>query len=160
MGDVIQLYPELPEARAWHAKTVLLRAQTGGGDCNVAFATVTMTRNAAAALIAKLCQFDQAVERDRYLIELVFFDLLPRLIRFSSKTAELLDIIDAPGPGFVVIDEYLDLRAATLAPARWSRMRVSARGVSWNIRPRRHGVLVKTGVIPGPVIRAAAAELQ
>ena len=155
MGDVIELYPDSPEESAPQVKTVLLRTDTGDGDCNVAFATVILTERTARSLLERIEQFEQASAADRYLVELVFFDLTPRLIRYGSQSSEMLDVIEAPGPGFVVIDEYVDLRTATLAPARWSRMRVSSRGLSWVIRPRKHNVVVKTGTVPFAVVREA-----
>jgi hypothetical protein len=155
MGDVVELYPDPPEESAPLLKTVLLRTDTGDGDCNVAFATVILTERTTRSLLARIKQFEQANAADSYLVEMVFFDLTPRLIRYGSQSSELLDVIEAPGPGFVVIDEYVDLRAATLAPARWSRMRVSSRGLSWVIRPRKHNVVVRTGMIPCAVVREA-----
>lgn len=161
MGDLIELYPALSEARSGPLiKTVLLRTDTGDADCNVAFASLVITRSVATTLVWRLAQFEQATAVDRYLVEMVYFDLLPRLIRYSSQTTEFLDMVNDPGPGFVVIDECLDLRAATLAPARWSRMRVSSRGIAWTIRPRKHNVLVKTGVIPPSVVRDAVEALR
>jgi len=158
MGDVIELYPEIPEEPMPRVKTVLLRTDTSDGDCNVAFATVVLTTNTACSLLERIERFERATATDRYLVEQVFFDLTPRLIRYGSQSSELLDVIEAPGPGYVVIDEYVDLRAATLAPPRWSRMRVSSRGLSWIIRPRKHNVLVKTGVIPPTVVRESRLE--
>ena len=162
MGDVIELYPEeleVLEEPMPQIKTVLLRTDTGEGDCNVAFATLILTPSVTRALLSRLEQFEQATAADRYLVELVFFDLTPRLIRYGSQSSEMLDVIEAPGPGFVVIDEYVDLRTATLAPARWSRMRVSSRGLSWVVRPRNHNVLVKTGAVPAAVIRDVAGTV-
>lgn len=153
MGELIELFPCVPEEPVCRTKTVLLRTDTGDGDCNVAFAAVALTPKAADALLVRLLQFERATTDDHYLVELVFFDLTPRLIRYSSETSGLLDMIEAPGPGYVVIEDDIDLRAATLAPARWSRLHVAARGLSWTIRPRQHDVIVRTGAISGSALR-------
>ena len=60
MGDVIELYPDSPEESAPQVKTVLLRTDTGDGDCNVAFATVILTERTARSLLERIEQFEQA----------------------------------------------------------------------------------------------------